>query len=118
MEETNVVSDPVKVILWNSCQEFHTTCPRLIAKPGRATAEVKARVLAICALHDFTHLSSVRIGQIIERDHSTVLHHLKWRSKYGWLPQRLRGIERLLSAARWSGWRPDGGCEMYGESVL
>lgn len=58
------------------CQEFHCTLDDLRG-PRRFATLVRARQLAMFILRDELQLSFIRIGQLLARDHTTVLHSCK-----------------------------------------
>lgn len=57
---------------------------------GRTSAEVQARALVIYALRELAGWSYPRIGEFIDRDHSSVMNLHQRRSALTTIPQRQR----------------------------
>lgn len=62
-----------KKLLALICQEFHCTLDDLRG-PRRFATLIRARQLAMFILRDELQLSFIRIGQLLARDHTTVIH--------------------------------------------
>jgi hypothetical protein len=68
----------------------------IIISPSRNYTHAYWRALAVLLLHRHTTLSSVQIGKIFTRDHSTILHAIK-RAEQHTKPHDLAAIEAMIA---------------------
>ena len=54
--------------------EWYRVSPKLIRGEGRSRSIIIARHTAMYLIRELTKLSTAEIGELFERDHSTVLH--------------------------------------------
>jgi chromosomal replication initiation ATPase DnaA len=85
----------IEAVLDMVCDRFKIDRENLSDRQRTQTA-TKARMTAIHALHILSRLSTVHIGDILNRDHSTVIHHLRQGPKFPWLAPMLREMEKQL----------------------
>lgn len=69
-------SPPVTSTIRQICRDYHVT-PEEVLSRSRYAQVTEARQAVMYALTIELGLSSVRIGQILKRDHSTVLHGVR-----------------------------------------
>lgn len=89
-----------KKLLALICQEFHCTLDDLRG-PRRFAVLIRARQLAMFILRDELQLSFIRIGQLLARDHTTVIHGCEAIARGMKGDRALAGlVERLRSELR------------------
>ena len=91
--------DRAEAIIFAVCAEWDTPVSFLLSKDTRDARTVKVRWTACAALKKWLNLSSPAIGQMINRDHSTVIHALNQGAQMTWLPQKLDAVERRIPFA-------------------
>jgi chromosomal replication initiator protein len=64
---------PVEVILQETADHFHLTRDDLVSK-SRSRPLTTARHVAMYLARECTGLSLLKIGEVFERDHTTVMH--------------------------------------------
>lgn len=76
------VIEPQKII--NIISEHYETKPESLKTKSRADRRVKVRQMIYYFLRRYTHLSLKDIGEMFDRDHTTIIHGLQSLQNLRW----------------------------------
>jgi len=91
--------DRADAIIFAVCAEWDIPVSFLLSKDTRDARTVKVRWTACAALKKWLPLTTIAIGNLIARDHSTVVHALKQGARMPWMLEKLEAVARRIPFA-------------------